>query len=262
MAVPSSHTIQAVLLDLDGTLYQAARVIPGAVEAVERLREANLPVRFVTNTTNKPRSVVFARLRSFGFKVDQTDVITAPVAAAEWLRKEGISRVSPLLVEATLEDFEGFEVTETDPEAVLVGDLGEGWKFEKLNHAFQHLSAGARLVALQRNRYWRKGEALVLDAGPFVAALEYAAGVEADVVGKPEPAFFRSALSDLGVEPEDAVMVGDDLDSDVVGARNAGLIGVAVRTGKWQDDDESRAVETASAVIDSIADLPAWLGVG
>lgn len=253
--------IQAVLLDLDGTVYQSGRAIPGAVETVERLREAEFPLRFVTNTTNKPRSVVLERLQALGFEASVSEIVTAPVAAASWLCERGISRISPFLVNATLEDFEGFEIVETEPKAVLVGDLGEAWNFVKLNEAFQLLNEGARLVALQKNRYWRKGEDLTLDAGPFVAALEYAAGVEAVVVGKPEPAFFCSALSALGVEPENAIMVGDDLDSDVVGARNAGLIGVAVRTGKWQDEDENRAKELADDVLDSVADLPAWLGV-
>lgn len=251
-----------MLLDLDGTVYQSGQAIPGAVEAVKRLRGANLPVRFVTNTTNKPRSIVLERLQALGFEASVSEIVTAPVAAASWLREQGISRISPFLVNATLEDFEGFEIVETEPEAVLVGDLGERWTFEKLNHAFQLLNVGARFVALQKNRYWRKREELVLDAGPFVAALEYAAGVEAVVVGKPEKAFFQSALSSLGVEPENTIMVGDDLDSDVAGARKAGLLGVAVRTGKWQDEDENRAKALADDVLDSVADLPSWLGVG
>lgn len=261
MTTQTSNNIRAVLLDLDGTLYQAGRAVPDAAEAVDRLRGAGVSLRFVTNTTNKPRSAVLSRLRDLGFSVDASEVVTAPLAAVAWLRERGISRISSFLPRATIEDLKGFKVTEVDPEAILVGDLGEEWRFEKVNHAFQLLAGGARLVALQKNRYWRKGEKLVLDAGPFVAALEYAAGVEADVIGKPEPAFFRLALSGLSVEPEKTLMVGDDLESDVSGARNAGLSGIAVRTGKWRDEDESRAETLADAVLDSVADLPAWLGV-
>jgi HAD superfamily hydrolase (TIGR01458 family) len=120
---------------------------------------------------------------------------------------------------------------------------------------------GAELVALQRNRMWLRPDGLSLDVGPFVAALEYAADVEAVVVGKPARAFFALALTQLGAEPADAAMVGDDVESDVLGAMRAGLRGVLVRTGKYRDATARRADPQPDAVIDSIADLPALLGV-
>ena len=107
------------------------------------------------------------------------------------------------------------------------------------------------MVALQRNRYWQTESGLALDAGPFVAALEFASGKDASVVGKPERDFFRLALEDLGLEAGQVAMVGDDAEADVVGARRAGLVGIQVRTGKWQAD-----VGEADLVIDSVADLP------
>jgi len=134
----------------------------------------------------------------------------------------------------------------------VVGDLGEGFTYERLNPAFRHLMQGAELLALQKNRYWQTEAGLSMDAGPFVAALEYASGKRASVVGKPERDFFRLALEDLGLEAHEVAMVGDDTEADVIGAREAGLMGIQVRTGKWQGD----AAE-ADFVLDSIADLPA-----
>jgi ribonucleotide monophosphatase NagD (HAD superfamily) len=102
---------------------------------------------------------------------------------------------------------------------------------------------------------------LSLDAGPFVAALEYASGKTATLVGKPSPVFFAAAARELAVPPGRIAVIGDDLESDVAGARAAGMIGVAVRTGKYRPQDEEQAREAADVVLDSIADVPRWLGV-
>lgn len=116
-------------------------------------------------------------------------------------------------------------------------------------------------MAIQRNRYWKKGDHLSLDAGPFVAALEYATGKKAHLVGKPSSDFFFAATTRLDLSPRAVAMVGDDVESDVAGAREAGLRAVAVRTGKFRPADEQRGRQVADAMLDSIADLPRWLGL-
>ena len=118
---------------------------------------------------------------------------------------------------------------------------------------------GARLVCLHKNRWWQTARGPLLDSGAFVAGLEYAAGVEAELVGKPSPAYFEAALAVLGVAPEDAVMVGDDVESDVSAAQRLGLHGVLVRTGKFREDTLAVASPAPDAVLDSVAELPAHL---
>ena len=121
------------------------------------------------------------------------------------------------------------------------------------------LDLDADFVALQKNRYWRTPDGLSLDAGPFVAALEYATGRDAVVVGKPAPGFFAAVLGELGTDPRATVMVGDDVESDVGGALRAGLAGVLVRTGKYRADAVAASGIRATATLDSIADVPRWL---
>lgn len=253
-----------VLLDLDGTVYQEWQAIPGAAEAIAALRHAGVPFRFTTNTTRRPRSMLAEQLTGMGIPAWADEILSAPAAAAEWLRGQGISRIHLLLAAATREEFADFVLDDRAPEAVVVGDLGEDWTFPILNQAFRCLMAGAALLAVQRNRYWHTGGhtdgGLSLDAGPFVAALEYGSGKTATLVGKPSPAFFAAAAHQLGVSPDRIAVVGDDLESDVAGARAAGMIGVAVRTGKYRPQDEDRAHAAADIVLDSIAELPAWLG--
>lgn len=260
---------RAVLLDLEGTLFDGTSAIAGAREAVEALRRAGLAVRYVTNTTRLSRAGLLVRLQAMGLVAAEADLITPVSAAALWCRAEGRDTVLPLLSQDALTDLEGLrlvsvakrmaEVTRVD--AVLVGDLGPAWSYEKLNAAFGCLRDGATLVACQRNRYWMTPEGLALDAGPFVAALEYAAGTEAVVVGKPSAVFFRSALAGLEIEPREAVMVGDDAEVDVAGAIAAGLAGWLVRTGKYQPGDESRTSPWPECVLDSVTELPAALGI-
>jgi HAD superfamily hydrolase (TIGR01458 family) len=244
---------KGLLVDLDGTLYVGDEPVEGAREAVERLLAAGLAIRYVTNTTRKPRREVVARLAEMGFPAHEEHVFTPAAAAAQRLRGR---RVYALVAEPLLEDLSGLTLTDRQPEYVLVGDLGPGFTYERLDTAFGYLMEGAGLVALQKNRYWQKQSGLSLDAGPFVAALEYASGNEATVVGKPERAFFEAALHELGLEAGDVAMVGDDAEADVAGAKAAGLLGVQVQTGKYRTGEAANA----DLVVESFAKLPEALG--
>jgi HAD superfamily hydrolase (TIGR01458 family) len=244
--------IQGCLIDLDGTVYQEGAAIEGAAEAIAALRRAGIPFRFATNTTRFPRAVLAERLCAMGVTAGPEEILTAPSAAARWLRSQGARRVRLLLARASWQEFEGLEVDETSPEYVVVGDLGRDWTFEVLDGAFRNLMEGAELLAIQRNRYWRTEGRLSLDAGPFVAALEHASGKTATLVGKPSLTFFESASQELGLPPDRIAVFGDDLEGDVLGAREAGMIGVAVRTGKYRPQDEERIRAAADLVVDSL----------
>src|SRR4051812_35817631 len=184
---------RGLLIDLDGTLYTEDGPIPGANEALGRLEAAGIPYRYVTNTTRKPKREVVSRLRALGFQARE-NLVFAPATAANAML-EG-KKCYALVAEALLEDLPGILATDEAAEYVLVGDLGRGFDYVRLNVAFRHLMDGAQLVALQKNRFWREADGLSLDAGPFVVALEYASGRTATVVGKPESAFFEAALWD------------------------------------------------------------------
>jgi ribonucleotide monophosphatase NagD (HAD superfamily) len=157
----------------------------------------------------------------------------------------------------------------TRPRAVLadelrgcgieVEDTGRVFSYMNLARAFGELELGAELYCLHKNRWWQTSRGPLLDSGAFVAGLEFAAGVEATVLGKPSPAYFEAALEALDAEPELTWMVGDDLDSDVAGAQRYGLKTVLVRTGKFRPDELNRSMVVPDAVISSVAYLPEWL---
>jgi HAD superfamily hydrolase (TIGR01458 family) len=249
---------RAVLLDLDGVLYVEGQPLPGAAAAVEELRAAGLALRFVTNTTAHSRRRTFEKLTRLGFAVDQRELVTPAVLAVQRCRDRGHRTVALLMRDEVKEEFEGLDESD-EPDAVIVGDLGEGFGYDVLNRAFRQLLGGAELIALQKNRFWLREDGLCLDVGPFVAALEYAAGCEAHVVGKPADGFFRHVLAGLGASPDEAVMVGDDIESDIGGALRAGLAGVLVRTGKYRERAVVASGIEPSATVDSIADVPKLL---
>lgn len=253
--------VRAVLLDLDGTIYQQGRAIPGAALAVRTLRERGLRVGFVTNTTSRPRRVICERCVAYGFDLEERDIATALLAGAHHLRAAGVTRVFPVLTAAAREDFAAFDLSGEDAEAVVVGDIDPGWNAEILNRAFRLVLGGARLVALSKDRYWLTEGGLRLDSGTYVAALEYATGVSAELCGKPSAEFYRTAIATIapGVDPGDVVMVGDDPWSDIGGAAGAGLATVMVKTGKFREDVFEQSGIRPGAVIDSVADLPAVL---
>jgi HAD superfamily hydrolase (TIGR01458 family) len=250
-------TVKGLLLDLDGTLYTGNEPVEGAREALASLKDAGIPYRYVTNTTRQPRREIVARLDDMGFPVLEELVFTPATAVNIELR--GYS-CYPLLSETLFEDLDDLQFTSVSPEYVLVGDLGEEFTYVRLDAAFRRLMGGAELVALQKNRYWQKKDGLSLDAGPFVAALEYASGKVATVIGKPEPPFFAAALADLGLSPQEVAMVGDDAQADVAGAQKAGMHGVQVKTGKYRAGISMRGAEP-SLLLDSVAGLPEALGI-
>jgi HAD superfamily hydrolase (TIGR01458 family) len=253
----------AILLDIDGVLHVSGEAVPGGGDAVRALRADGHRLRFVTNNTTRAREQLADDLRGLGIELESDELTTTPVAAARLL--EG-KRVLALTMQAVRDDLaRRVELVERDAEIVLLGgadetdESGRVFAYENLNRAFAQLEAGARLVCLHRNRWWQTSRGPLLDSGAFVAGLEYAAGVEAEVVGKPTRAYFEAALAELDASPEEAVMVGDDVEADIGGAKAAGLRAVLVRTGKFREEALAGADPQPDGVVASIAEVPAFL---
>jgi HAD superfamily hydrolase (TIGR01458 family) len=252
--------LRALLLDLDGVLYVEDQPIAGAREAVERLRGGGFALRFVTNTTAQSRARTLDKLTRLGFAVEERELVTPAALAVRHCRAEGHKHVSLVMNDEVKRDFAGLEQAEDGVDAVVMGDLGPAFGYDGLNRAFRHVMDGAELIALQKNRYWLRADGLSLDVGPFVAAIEYATGRPAYVVGKPARGFFEEILSDLGVNATEAAMVGDDVESDIGGAQEAGLDGILVQTGKYRAEAVRASGVEPTATVPTIAEVPALIG--
>ncbi|PWU21542.1 MAG: TIGR01458 family HAD-type hydrolase [Candidatus Rokuibacteriota bacterium] len=252
----------AILLDIDGVLHVSGEAIAGSVQAIERLRENGHRLRFVTNTTTRSRAQLAEELRGFGIRLSDDELQTTADAAARVLRGR---RVLALVMQAIVADLEGVELVGEGADAVLIGgadetdETGRVFSYMNLSRAFTELDGGAELFSLHKNRWWQTSRGPLLDSGIFVAGLEYAADLEATVVGKPSAAYFETALAALDADPELTWMVGDDVDADIRGAHAFGLKTVLVRTGKFRPDELERSGVVPDMVVSSLADLPYWL---
>ncbi|WP_369959468.1 TIGR01458 family HAD-type hydrolase [Pseudomonas benzenivorans] len=236
---------QAVLLDVSGVLYQDSVPLPGSVDAVAQLQAKGYPLRLVTNTSRLTAAEIHRQLSGMGYVIDPEQIYSAPRAMRHYLEARGLRPYC--LIHRNLEAEFADLLEEPAPNAVVIGDAAERFDYPHLERAFHLLLEGAPLLAMGINRYFRYQGALRLDAGPFVRALEYAAGVEALVLGKPSAAFFLGALEELGVQAPQALMIGDDVEGDVLGAQKAGLQGCLVQTGKYRPGDETRAPDALLA---------------
>jgi HAD superfamily hydrolase (TIGR01458 family) len=247
--------VETVLLDLDGTLYVGSRVVDGAPEAVRRLRQRGLAVRFCTNTDSVTPAELADRLGRRGFQVAADELVTPVAVAAQLLGSDPEARVLAVAAEGVrrllAERLAGPEEPVTH---VLVADPSYGAAYDDLDGAFRAVQVGAELWATQVNRVAVRDDGEHLDTGGWVRLLEYATGATARVLGKPSPEFFTAPLEALGRGPETALVVGDDLEADIGGGQAAGAATVLVRTGKG--DRPADADAEPDAVIDSIADLP------
>ena len=252
----------AILLDVDGVLHVSGTPIAGAAGAVRRLRSQGHRIRFVSNSTTSSRASIGEQLRAMGIEVGDDELQTTGAVARRVLDGK---RVLALTMPGMLDDLDGLQLVGMNVDAVLVGGADEGeetgriFSYLNLNRAFHELEAGAELYCLHKNRWWQTTDGARLDAGAFVAGLEYAAETEATVLGKPSAAYFGAALEALDADAGLTWMVGDDLESDIVGAHKHGMKTLLVRTGKFRPDEVERSPVMPDGIVSSIAQLPEWL---
>ncbi|XP_029443647.1 phospholysine phosphohistidine inorganic pyrophosphate phosphatase [Rhinatrema bivittatum] len=251
--------VRALLLDVSGVLYDSSgeegpgSAIPGSVAAVRRIKQSGLKLRFCTNETQATRAKFVQKLQHLGFDVNEQEVIAPAPAACQILRERGL-RPYLLVHDALLPEFDS--VDKSNPNCVVIGDAADNFSYKNLNRAFQFLMGLETpiLLSLGKGRYYKETDGLKLDVGVYMRALEYACEIDAEVVGKPSKAFFLSALADMGVEPHEALMIGDDIVNDVGGAQQCGIGALLVRTGKFRPCDEEHPDVKADGCVANLAE--------
>jgi HAD superfamily hydrolase (TIGR01458 family) len=261
--------VRAFLLDLDGVIVLAGEAIPGAAEALTGLERRGMPYRIVTNTSAVSRETLSRWSAKLGAPIPPERFESALSASASWTART--FRDQPLYVLASDDaktEFAGQRLlthaeagaTGATAAAVVVGDSPEEATFENLNRAFRLIRRGATLVGMHRNPWWLTPDGPTLDSGSFVVGLEFAAAVQARIIGKPSVAFFSQAVRDLRKEVghdlarSEIAMVGDDVRTDVRASQRAGLRGILVLSGKHAAPDvEVAARERGGRRPDAIA---------
>ena len=253
------RSIKGILSDIDGTLYFKGAPVSGAIEAVEMLREKGIKLLFFTNTDSKTPKNVYKSLIEYGFKVKEWEIFTPIIALKEFLTDKTDAKLYLVTTEEVKEEFQEFHyVRGTEvPDYVIVGDFRDNWDVNRLNKAFRYvIKHKAILLGTQGNKYYLdlNGEPII-DTGSFVHMIANAANVKPMIFGKPSKEYFLQALNKLNITANDTIVVGDDIETDILGAQNANLRGILVKTGKGQFYNSSERSIIPYKVIDSFSSL-------
>lgn len=221
------------LIDFDGVIRIGKKPAPDTGKFFRFISEKKIPACILSNSTLRNGNDIREFLRNFGIEFD-FPALTCADAALIYAR-QNYKSVAVFASDSTKDMF-GDLIKTGNPEAVIVGDMSDKWSYEILNEIFRLVRGGADLIAMQMNKFWSPDdENLYLDAGAFISAVEYATGKRALLIGKPSPIFFRSGLSTLGFsEDTDFLMLGDDTETDIIGAQELGGKGILIYSGKTE----------------------------
>jgi len=252
--------VKGLLIDLEGVLYSDNNLIPGSIEVIKELKKNSLKLRFLTNTTTAPRKIIFNKLYDFGFDIEEKEIFTPIIATKNYLRDNRVKRIALITNIEIIEEFNDYEITQKNPEAVIMGDIYKNFKWDILDRIFKLVYLqNAALIALHQNKYSMRDGEVSLDLGPFVKAIEYSSEKKSILMGKPEKNFFDLAVKDLNINNENILMIGDDISSDIEGSINANLKAIQVKTGKFQEKDLKYPTQP-NYRLNSITELPKLLG--
>jgi len=249
------NNFKGLLIDLEGVIYSGEETIDGSIETIEKLKK-KFKIRYLTNTTTTSRNLIFQKLINLNLSVNEEDIFSPSIAINAFLKDKKIKNISLIANEKINSDFKEFNINSNDPDAVIMGDIYKDFNWDKLNNAFELLlKKECLLIALHKNKYCKRNNKIALDLGPFVNALEYASSKNAIIIGKPEKNFFDLAINSLSLNKNETIMIGDDIVSDIEGAKSNNIKAIQVRTGKFQSNDESDNFIQPDYRINSIADL-------
>ncbi|MFX1323441.1 MAG: HAD-IIA family hydrolase [Promethearchaeota archaeon] len=254
--------IKGVLSDIDGTLYFKGNPVKGAIKTLSNLRKKGLKLLFFTNTDSKSPHTILNLLRNYGFEVDAKEIFTPIIALKEFLKNHPSKKsyfVTTKEVEKEFQEFSKIKGTEI-PDYVIIGDFHDNWDVNRINQAFKYVFKGSKLLGTQGNKYYldREGEP-VIDTGSFIDMVARAADIEPQIFGKPSKEYFLQALKKINLRPEETLVIGDDIESDIQGALNAGIKAILVKTGKGQYYKPSDSHIKPSLVLDSFSSLIDYL---
>ncbi len=243
--------IKGVCFDIGGVLYIGDEVINGAIEVINRLKD-RYKIRFLTNTTRKKPKDLYNKLKEMGFNIDENMLFTALSATKDYIKEQNATAYT--IVADEVKDY-FLDIESPNPSFVVVADAYTNFNYHNLNIGFRKLTNGAKLIAAAKNRYFKDSDGeLSMDAGGFVEALEYAANTKATIIGKPNKEFFLLACKSMNLNPNEVLMVGDDIETDIKGAKEAGLKSALVKSGKFREDDLKKDIKP-DFILDSIKDL-------
>jgi len=237
--------IKALLIDLEGVVYQEGKEIPGSISFIQYLDKINFPYLFLTNTTTMPRKDIAKKLSKLGLKTNPKKIITPLIAAQNYLKNNHLSTIALYCNKRCWVEFEDFEINFQSPDAVIIGDLYKKFTWLKLNEIFHTSINSKKLIAFHKNKTGTREGKMVLDLGPFIKALEYALDKDFILMGKPNKFFFQAAVDHININSKEILMIGDDIHVDIGGAQDLNLQTCLVKTGKYGKQSNQKSIKAS-----------------
>jgi HAD superfamily hydrolase (TIGR01458 family) len=252
------ENVAGILSDIDGTLYFKGKPTPDAVKTVSVLRKKGLKLLFFTNTDSKSPQLVLKTLKKYAFDVNSEEIYTPIIALKEFLNENLDKKSYFITTEEVMKEFQEFSQVEGTeiPDFVILCDFHDNWDVGRLNQAFKYVLKGAKLIGSQGNIYYldRNGEP-VLDTGSFINMISNASNSPAKIFGKPSKQFFEQALKKINLHRNEVIVIGDDVFSDIQGAKDSGLKGILVKTGKGRLHNSFNGKSEPDLIIENFSKI-------
>jgi NagD protein len=245
------------LIDMDGVLYRGSELIPGADDFIRQLRVRDVPFRLLTNNSQRTRRDMAAKVARLGIEVEEEHVFTSAMATARFLALQKPGGTAFVIGEGgllTALHQNGYAVVDHDPDYVVVGE-GRTFNLELVEAAVNMVLGGAKLVATNLDPSCPTPGGLRPGCGAMVAMLEAATGVKAFSVGKPSPLMMRAARKELGLATDETAIIGDTMETDILGGVQLGFHTVLVLSGGTRPEDLGRYAYRPEVVVDSLAEF-------
>ena len=250
-------TRPGLLIDMDGVIYRSNQLIPGADQFIRRLIELDVPFLFLTNNSQRARRDVAMKLSRLGIQVSESHVFTCAMATARFLAEQKPDGTAYVIGEGGLTQalhVNGYAIVDHDPDYVVVGE-GRTVSFEMMEKAVNMVLQGAKLIATNLDPNCPTSTGTRPGCGAIVAMIEAATGKKAFSVGKPSPVMMRAARKELGLRTGETTMIGDTMETDILGGVQMGYHTVLVLSGGTQREDLTQFAYRPDRIVDSVADL-------
>jgi HAD superfamily hydrolase (TIGR01450 family) len=242
------------LIDLDGTIWIGDCLIPGADCFVEWLIASKKRFRFITNNSSNSASAYVSKLNRLGIECPGNAVFTSTTATIRYLRESGIHSVFPLGTPAFVQELVNADIAVTDDAGCVLVAFDKTLTYEKADHAFQLLQGGAAFIATHPDVRCPVEGGYILDCGAILAMLESVSGRKAKVLGKPSPEFIKLALGELNASPDETIIVGDRIYTDMRMGIDAGIKTALVLSGETNLTDALPFV--VDYIVQDVGKLP------
>lgn len=246
-------SFKGFLFDLNGVFYEDNKVLHGAVEIINLLREKEIPFRFISNNSTLSRRLFTKKLNEIGLNIFEEEVFTANYAGFLTAQKLKLKNCKLVLNKEGQEDYVSLTDNKRKIDGIVIGDIGNNWNYKLMNQLMKNILDDAKIIALHKGKYYQSKGELQIDCGAFIKGLEYVTGEKAIVVGKPSKSFFKLAISDWNFR--EIAIVGDDIYNDIRGGNKMGFSTFLVKTGKFREDIFIRSKIRPDYCIESIQKL-------